>query len=162
VHIQGSPLRLQTWFDCDWARTIPIRRRTVDDGSEAAFYQVRLWLERCNDNHKCIDIHENLEMPTRVLALDQENGLMVRLMDNPNQRGCYIALSHCWGKSHRLTLTQATMSRLKEGVLIADLPKTFRDAFKIARKLQLRYLWIDSLCIIQDDTVDWEQEAVVA
>ena len=145
--------------DCEWAQTIPIRRRTIDDGSAAALYQARRWLKACNENHACIAVDENLEMPTRVLAINQERGLISRLMDEPNQRGRYIALSHCWGKSHRITLTKATESRLKEGILTANLPKTFRDAVKIAKDLRVQYLWIDSLCIMQDDPVDWENEA---
>ena len=131
--------------DCEWAQTITIRRRTIDDGSEAALYQARRWLKACNENHTCIAVDENLEMPTRVVAIDQERGLIVRLMDKPNQRGRYIALSHCWGKSHRITLTKGTESGLKEGIPTADFPKTFRDAVKIAKDLRVQYLWIDSV-----------------
>lgn len=42
---------------------------------------------------------------------------------------------------------------------MANLPKTFRDAVQITRALNIRYLWIDSLCIIQDDQRDWASEA---
>ncbi|PMD19341.1 heterokaryon incompatibility, partial [Hyaloscypha hepaticicola] len=42
---------------------------------------------------------------------------------------------------------------------LATLPKTFQDAVLITRDLGVRYLWIDSLCIIQDSDEDWEQEA---
>ncbi len=45
------------------------------------------------------------------------------------------------------------------GLGIEELPKTFRDAVEITRRLNLRYLWIDSLCIVQDDPNDWEFEA---
>ncbi|KAK4032004.1 hypothetical protein C8A01DRAFT_51101 [Parachaetomium inaequale] len=47
----------------------------------------------------------------------------------------------------------------KAGILLANLPATFRDACYIARRLDIRYLWIDSLCIIQDSPSDWELEA---
>ena len=42
---------------------------------------------------------------------------------------------------------------------MAKLPKTFRDAVSVTRALDVRYIWIDSLCIVQDDLEDWEQEA---
>jgi hypothetical protein len=42
---------------------------------------------------------------------------------------------------------------------IADLALTFRDAITVTRELGQRYLWIDSLCIIQDDHRDWETES---
>ncbi len=46
-----------------------------------------------------------------------------------------------------------------EGIDIDDLPPTFRDAVTVVRKLGLRYLWIDSLCIIQKDLEDWQIES---
>jgi hypothetical protein len=51
------------------------------------------------------------------------------------------------------------MDSLKKGILITDLPKTFRDAFYIAKNLRVQYIWIDSLCIAQDDPTDWAIEA---
>lgn len=55
--------------------------------------------------------------------------------------------------------TKANYEQMKEGILISELPKTFRDAIKIAKSLYVRYLWIDSLCIIQDSEEDWAAEA---
>lgn len=46
-----------------------------------------------------------------------------------------------------------------EGIEISRVPKSFRDALKVVAKLKVRYLWIDSLCIIQDSTEDWQCEA---
>jgi hypothetical protein len=46
-----------------------------------------------------------------------------------------------------------------EGIFIRDLPKCFREAVQLCQKLKIRYLWIDALCIIQDDPVDWDREA---
>jgi hypothetical protein len=55
---------------------------------------------------------------------------------------------------------KANYEDLKGGpIIISDLPKTFRDAVKIASTLNVRYLWIDSLCIIQDSEEDWQAEA---
>ncbi len=55
--------------------------------------------------------------------------------------------------------TTATLSRQKQAITWAMLSKTFQDAIIITHELGLRYIWIDSLCIIQDDTSDWEEES---
>jgi len=97
-------------------------------------------------------------LPTRVLDV-ATNQDMVFLRETAGQKGKYLALSHSWGSTHRLTLTSANLAVLKGGILLSDIPKTFQDAVQIARELNIAYLWIDSLCIIQDDTTDWEVEA---
>ena len=71
----------------------------------------------------------------------------------------YIALSHCWGKNPIVRTTTSTLAQRKQGIEISLLPPTFRDAIIIARRLDVRYLWIDSLCIIQDDELDWQTES---
>jgi hypothetical protein len=68
-------------------------------------------------------------------------------------------LSHCWGLSHRITATSATLDRLKKEISLDELPKTFQDAIIIAERLSVQYLWIDPLCIIQDDPLDWRAES---
>ena len=70
-----------------------------------------------------------------------------------------MTLSHCWGTSRRLMATKETLKDLQGGVAVSSLPETFRDAIVITRRLGIRYLWIDYLCIIQDDPQDWEREA---
>jgi hypothetical protein len=71
-----------------------------------------------------------------------------------------VALSHCWGKTG--TPCKTTKARLKQyhdEILISFLPRTFRDAIRITRELGIPYIWIDSLCIVQDDPEDWKSEA---
>jgi hypothetical protein len=71
----------------------------------------------------------------------------------------YFTLSHCWGKDQPLTTTQHNLLKHQEGIPISDLPRTYSDAIKAAQRLGAQYLWIDSLCIVQDSKEDWEQEA---
>jgi len=47
-----------------------------------------------------------------------------------------------------------------EGIALSDLPATFLEAIKLTRRLGIRCLWIDSLCIIQDSSEDWDTESV--
>ncbi|KAH6881676.1 heterokaryon incompatibility protein-domain-containing protein, partial [Alternaria rosae] len=69
------------------------------------------------------------------------------------------ALSHCWGTTSQFTTTKVTIYERKENIFLAQLTNTFREAVQVARALKIRYLWIDSLCIVQDDHDDWAQEA---
>jgi hypothetical protein len=70
-----------------------------------------------------------------------------------------MTLSHCWDKARFLTLTTKNIAALQRGIVLADLPATFRDAITFARYVGVDYLWIDSLCIIQDSNDDWQKES---
>jgi hypothetical protein len=84
---------------------------------------------------------------------------VIRLRDSSGERGRYIALSHCWGRSQPFTTMKETLEARRNGFSTQDVPATFRDAIMVARLLNIRYLWIDSLCIIQDDSNDWQVES---
>lgn len=122
--------------------------------------RVREWIEYCNQNHiKCQD-RKAPRMPTRILDVgDSETPQFTFLVETQGQCGRYIALSHCWGKANSFLLTHDTLEDMKRGFPLEQAPATFRDAIIITRKLGIRYLWIDSLCIIQGDTKDWEIES---
>jgi hypothetical protein len=73
----------------------------------------------------------------------------------------YITLSHRWGikPEFPLKLTQRSIADLTKCIPLNLLPPTFQDAVTICRQLQIRYLWIDALCIIQDSIDDWLRES---
>lgn len=71
----------------------------------------------------------------------------------------YATLSHCWGKSQNLKLTSRSSHDLRKGISVSDLPTSYREAIMIAGRFGIRYLWIDSLCIMQDSEDDWLFEA---
>ena len=98
-------------------------------------------------------------LPFRILDLGSPDATSdPRLCVDANSHGCYATLSHCWGKSQPLRLKQENYNEFQERIVYESLPKTFRDAVGTTRSLGLRYLWIDSLCIIQDSKADWEEE----
>lgn len=69
----------------------------------------------------------------------------------------YVCLSHCWGKSNlNRTLTSNLTANL-EGIPVQKLSATFQQAIEVTRSLGLRYIWIDSICIVQDDVEDWNR-----
>jgi hypothetical protein len=83
----------------------------------------------------------------------------VKLIDSRGEEADYICLSHCWGLAQIITTTKATLNERKRGIPWGLLSNTFQDAIVMTRTLGFRYIWIDSLCIVQDDALDWEKES---
>ena len=103
-------------------------------------------------------------LPTRLLdrsaVKNKQNSINIVEGTIRPQQLRYMTLSHCWGSGTFLKLTQANATKLKNSIIVSDLPKTFQDAVMVAAIwFQCEYLWIDSLCIIQDSTEDWRKES---
>jgi hypothetical protein len=125
---------------------------------------IKKWLDQCSRLHgdSCLRDDANWA-PTRLLAISSFNdSASIQLqITSPTEAYSYVTLSHRWGASDRaqLKLTTNNMDTLREGISLSDLPQTFQDAIEIANQLGVSYLWIDRLCIIQDDSEDWRREA---
>jgi len=112
--------------------------------------------------------HEPRFYPTRLIEISANANQKpeLRLIETSERpaNGHYVTLSHCWGGANILRLTKQNLDDLKNEIPLDDLstPKTFKDAFNFVRRLssQIRYIWVDSLCIIQNDSGDWAREAV--
>jgi hypothetical protein len=101
---------------------------------------------------------KNVPLPARCIEVFENS---IRLIECNGQRGSYITLSHRWTKeTEAASTTRANYDARKAGIPIAELPRTFLHAITVAVLLNVKYIWIDSLCIIQDDRRDWETEAV--
>jgi Heterokaryon incompatibility protein (HET) len=104
--------------------------------------------------------------PTRLLDVslpgpNSENLIGLVIVANSPQREDYVTLSYCWGEKPSFTkLLSKNLSTFQTGFALNILPKSFVDAVHITRRLGLRYLWIDALCIIQDSEADWLQESL--
>ncbi|KAG5752302.1 hypothetical protein H9Q72_002002 [Fusarium xylarioides] len=100
-------------------------------------------------------------LPKRVVDVGPQDGSRApALYVSQGEIEPYAALSHCWGKSNLLKTTTATLASRIHGIEWSELSTTFQEAILVTRDLGLRYLWIDSLCIVQDDTADWEEQAM--
>ncbi|KAF2122363.1 heterokaryon incompatibility protein-domain-containing protein, partial [Lophiotrema nucula] len=130
-------------------------------GGEAAMQLLKMWMLRCNaEHHRCSQITTSgyqLALPTRVLDISEDE---VRLYISRGEDEKYAALSHCWGPDPPIKTLKSNFSSHLRGICFERLPNTFRQAIQVARELSLKYIWIDSLCIIQDDKSDWEKEAI--
>ncbi|KAH7321738.1 heterokaryon incompatibility protein-domain-containing protein [Rhexocercosporidium sp. MPI-PUGE-AT-0058] len=96
--------------------------------------------------------------PTRLLLLEDGN---VRLCLSSELGTCprYATLSHCWGSLSFLPLKKNNITHFQQRIPVQSITKTFQDAIRITSYLGIEYLWIDSLCIIQDDIEDWNRES---
>ncbi len=129
---------------------------------EIYFLLLREWLVDCDLNHKnhAPVLSPNCVLPllpTRVLDIRNQN--MIYLRCTKKERGKYIALSHCWGKAKTFSTTRENLDELCKGITFDKLPKSFQDAVEVTQKLGITFLWIDSLCIVQDDVKDWDRES---
>lgn len=119
------------------------------------------WVTHCNKAHGGCTTHD-YSMPTRVIDVGMpDGGSTVKLIEvEEGTKGQYIALSYCWGvATKQFTTTRSSLPLRKAGMHLSDLPQTFQDAVAMVRVLGVRYLWIDSICICQDDLMDWEKES---
>jgi hypothetical protein len=123
--------------------------------------QIDTWRQQCSQNHHdCPDTPLSAPLPTRCIDVSDVD--VVRLVNTEDQKGHYICLSHRWGYDNMpIQLTTATMTQLQNGIARDRLPATFQHAVAVTKRMKCRYLWIDTLCIIQagDDKRDWEVEA---
>lgn len=72
----------------------------------------------------------------------------------------YIALSHCWGSPATTLKTLSTnIASFQTAIPPESLATTFKHGIEVAKSLGFEYIWIDSLCIIQDSTLDWEEQS---
>jgi hypothetical protein len=149
----------------------------ADAGSSDAFDLLNSWFHDCLTSHpRCRELLSTKQwmwnsdqpllstppsLPTRVIDVGPPDGSgRARLFITGGVEGKYATLSHCWGKVQILTTTKANIEAHLKCIPFGKLPKTFQDAIIITRRLNLQYLWIDSLCIVQDDKQDWRNESV--
>ncbi|KAI1816258.1 HET-domain-containing protein [Poronia punctata] len=144
----------------DTFRTIqtgrPLSCSTSSEETKAA---IKGWIADCSATHEaCSANHPGIQyMPKRVLNLG--NGKVV-LEENLEPRS-YVCLSHCWGPSQSPVKTlSTTIDEFKQEIPWTRLTKTFQDAIDVCRRLDIHYIWIDSLCIIQDSDEDWAEESI--
>lgn len=100
-------------------------------------------------------------MPKRLIDLNPSDDChsSPRIVNTMGRQQQYVALSYCWGPNKHLCTKKKNIRAMEEAIPQELLPQTIKDAFMVARHLDVRYVWVDALCIIQDDDKDWEIEA---
>ena len=152
-----------------------IGNRIIDvySGSPQVFELVNKWIMHC----KCHSVSSRL--PTRLIDVGAADGLqepklfipresqsstgLDSLFQKPLNCNRYVALSYCWGASSFFTTTTSTLETRKDIIPMDKLPATIRDAIIITRGANVRFLWVDALCILQgtdhEAVNDWQRES---
>lgn len=137
---------------------------TVDSPTSNQILAKR-WFQLCSSTHsRCRPKSCATNFPTRLLDLDAcetHASIRVTVTDTSPREGEYMTLSHCWGAAQLIMLRTSNIEKLRQGIHLAELPRTFQDAVAVARWFKVRYLWIDSLCILQDCKEDWFKESAM-
>ncbi|KAI0556264.1 HET-domain-containing protein [Xylaria curta] len=129
---------------------------SIEDSTSA----IASWFHECCTNHAHIDDRWKQSKPKRLLSVGlDEKPMRLVLSDTISNNIQYATLSYCWGRSHPLKSTKDSFKEFEEAVPTELLPATYREFIKIARALAIPYVWIDALCIIQDDKDEWQHEA---
>ena len=130
-----------------------------NSGSEDTIRMVREWMSLCCDQHvRCTRLSSKL--PTRVIDV----GTLAsspKLFVTHGEACPYLALSYCWGTKQSTVLRKATLADFQHSIPQSARPRTIEDAIIATRMLGFKYIWIDALCIVQDDPEDWQRESAV-
>lgn len=126
--------------------------RLLDVGPPDGMQDPRIWTTSRQDDSK-----------SREFKLGSFRKKTSQLESQHEENPSYVALSYCWGKESFLTTTHSTLKQREDVIPMVALPQTIRDAVWFTRLLGLRYLWVDSLCILQgkgkEAEEDWARES---
>jgi heterokaryon incompatibility protein (HET) len=136
-----------------YARTL-----AVHSGSPACSEFVKQRLSECLHHVDCSE-PKITPLPRRIVQLGDSNSDL-RVLESTGRHDHYATISYCWGSGETvLKLASDNVNLFTERVPWERIPKTVRDVIDFVRSLNLQYLWIDSLCIIQDSQEDWDTES---
>ncbi|KAL8369482.1 hypothetical protein RB595_000006 [Gaeumannomyces hyphopodioides] len=152
-------------YDSPASKFISHRPPLWDTNSDSTFDSVRGWIRECDSNHHCLARNKSSSgSPKRLLDVgDASIFPSIRVVEIPHLEPGpkYVALSYCWGdpsKHAQLRTLKSNADQHRAGIDFLSLPKTIQDAVTVCRRLNVRHLWVDALCIIQDDDDDRNAE----
>lgn len=145
---------------------------TEDTSSSQTYAQIKSWLVACDRHPICQSIEKQPFLPTRLVqvrfvdndspdgnCLNKPRVVITDSLQSPSAR--YIALSHRWPDNfpNAAKLTRDTLHEKMRELDVLKLPQSFNEVFEVVSNLNIDYVWIDSLCIVQDHAEDWVREA---
>ncbi|KAI1323344.1 heterokaryon incompatibility protein-domain-containing protein [Xylariaceae sp. FL0255] len=145
-------------------------RPSVSDHASELMRLVKPIVASCLSSHasckesvsgKSISSH-GTKLPTRIIQVNVNSDRnMVKVVERSRRIARYCALSHCWGSpdKHPFKTNRSNLGQVVHGISIDTLPKTFQHAIEMTRAMDVEYLWIDSICIVQDDEHDWLEQS---
>lgn len=128
--------------------------------SQCYYNILRQWLTDCDAEHPGCQAQKLGPLPTRLMHITDHEKPAISLSETRDFETLeYVALSHPWGEGPHFCTTLANIDTHRNSIDFEKLPATFQDAVRATRELGFEYLWIDSICIIQGEGGDFEQEA---
>ncbi|RDW64342.1 HET domain-containing protein [Aspergillus mulundensis] len=140
-----------------WPLIGPARHVHQDASQDRCIALAMDWITNCVENHtECArSSASDPVMPDRLVCVGKDLPRPYLYLNNPAARGKYATLSHCWGGKISQSLRKSTLPEFVEQIPSTALPLTFQHAIEVCQNLGIEYLWIDSLCIMQDEKEDW-------
>lgn len=138
----------------------------IISGFEDYMSIINFWMDTCLEGHSKCDTDKFRFLPNRVIDVGIEDVTseprLVTRRDPAWKAGePYITLSHRWKTNNMPTLLTNNIAAFKSAIPMKSLPRTFREAIHVTRKLGVKFLWIDALTIIQDSEDDWKHESTL-
>ena len=125
-------------------------------GSPSSLSKARQWLKDCADSHELCRPTASHWRPARLVALKgcfPGPALAEAERDDYAAGVKYATLSHRW-LGNEFCLLRGNVKDLRRSIPTASLKADITDAFRVAESMGLAYVWIDTLCICQDDPND--------
>lgn len=152
-------------FVASFASEYIMGRSISSAGSPESMAIIKSWLKDCEDHHpQCrssfsgMPIQSPPILPTRVIDVSRYPRA-VHLVVSGGRKAKYVAVSHCWGGQSPVRTTNSTLKGHLKHISLPALSKTIQDAVYVSHSLGIRYLWVDYLCIIQEDDEDFDRES---
>ena len=149
----------------------------VPPEDDMVYAKIKIWINTCKTRHRMCrvglsgtsygtikEVKENPKMPSRIVFVGTVEGDTPYLIETGSNRAEYATLSYYWGARPfmadwpHVTLSSNLAERLA-GAPLKYMLLTIEQAILVCQKLGLQYLWVDCLCIVQDDRIDWERES---
>ncbi|KAK4170819.1 heterokaryon incompatibility protein-domain-containing protein [Triangularia setosa] len=136
----------------------PIFIREFETVASDALGFTKEWMLSCQDHPACSSTRLSVGLPKRILDISASDGTVV-LREIEGEKVPYATLSYRWGHGVPLRTTHSTIAQHYAGIPLASFPRTLKHAILFAKGLGFQYIWIDALCIIQDDSLDWQEQS---
>jgi hypothetical protein len=120
---------------------------------------IQKWMAECQSDHDSCLKPKVMPLPNRVIDVTPTDPVLV---ETKGQIGTYITLSHRWGTPAAFMTTEDNLSTHLVGMPWDTIPRNFQDAITFTRKLGMRYLWIDSICIVQNVSTMLEEMVLMS
>lgn len=152
------------------SRPVPIRMRPLPPSSTGDNERLALaieWIETCQKNHvSCQRLvssrSDTRAFPTRLIDISEPSRPRIVYKNDLTRRGIqYVTVSHRWRSSGMPELLRKNVGQYEKHIDVSYLPLVFRDAIEMCRRIGHSYLWVEALCLVQDDETERTREIEV-